>query len=147
MNIDPTRVRPPTRRRDLRHVIPPYYIRGDVCAMEVIEGCSMNFNIGCVVKYLCRAGHKPDETVAAALTKARHALWRELRLQRPDSSHEGWEGTPFALPPGAEAPVIIAAWELGTHAGHALQHLFRMDFKEADQALRLALVEALQAER
>jgi hypothetical protein len=144
-NIDPTRVRPPTRRVDLQAVIPDYYDRGGFVAMEVCEAVAANWNIGCVITYVCRAGHKPGELASVALTKARHALWRELRLHRPDTSDEGWEG-PCCFLPDDYADQVCMAWDLGSHEGHVLQHLFRFDLKRADEALRMALTKAIQEE-
>lgn len=61
---------------------PPAYYRipvaGTVLApFDIIEALGMNFNLGCVVKYVCRAGRKGP--ALDDLRKARNCLDREIR--------------------------------------------------------------------
>lgn len=46
--------------------------------LECINKCSLNFNKGNVVKYVCRAGNKPNESEFEALMKATDYLIEEL---------------------------------------------------------------------
>lgn len=46
--------------------------------LECINNCSLNFNKGNVVKYVCRAGNKPNESESEALMKAMDYLIEEL---------------------------------------------------------------------
>lgn len=64
---------------------PAYYqfeVRGvQLMPFDIIEAFDMNFNMGCVVKYVLRAGRK-DSTLSD-LRKARNCLDREIqRLER-----------------------------------------------------------------
>jgi hypothetical protein len=47
-------------------------------AIKVIEAWEVTFNIGNVLKYLCRAGKKPGVTRLEDLCKARDYLQREI---------------------------------------------------------------------
>ena len=55
----------------------PYYLRGGVEAIDVIEAWELGFNLGNVVKYLARAGHKSTDA-REDLEKARWYLDREI---------------------------------------------------------------------
>lgn len=48
-------------------------------AIEVIEAWDLNFNLGNVVKYVCRAGIKNSETTLEDLKKAAWYLDREIK--------------------------------------------------------------------
>lgn len=70
-----------------RAVVPAYYrvrtAAGEVCPMDVTDALDMNFNQGCALKYLWRAGRKPGEPYAKDLRKALRCIQRELaRLER-----------------------------------------------------------------
>lgn len=55
-----------------------YYIRNGIEVFDVIESFDLNFNLGNVVKYVCRAGKK-DECIISDLLKARDYIDREIR--------------------------------------------------------------------
>lgn len=47
-------------------------------AIKVIEAWDLNFNLGNVVKYVCRAGKKDKDTLVGDLEKARQYLDFEI---------------------------------------------------------------------
>lgn len=47
-----------------------YKAETGVQAYQVIEAWQLTFNMGCVLKYCCRAGHKPGESVESDIRKA-----------------------------------------------------------------------------
>lgn len=51
---------------------------GSLEAMDVIDDLELNFNLGCVVKYVWRHGRKPGATAIGDLRKARDCLEREI---------------------------------------------------------------------
>ena len=59
---------------------PVYYqsSRG-IEVIDFIEAYSLNFNLGNVIKYIARAGRKPEEDYVTALKKAEWYLTREIR--------------------------------------------------------------------
>ena len=64
------------RREAVNH--PDYYKRGGVEAIDAIEAWGLGFNLGNVVKYIARAGHK----TADGLQDLRKAAWyldREIK--------------------------------------------------------------------
>lgn len=47
-------------------------------AIKVIEAWELNFNLGNVLKYICRYGKKPDANLKIDLQKAKFYLEREI---------------------------------------------------------------------
>lgn len=65
---------------------PEYYSKNGAEAIDFIEAHSLGFNLGNVVKYITRAGHKEGEDTLTALEKARWYLEREIsRLQKGEN--------------------------------------------------------------
>ena len=56
-----------------------YYMRNGIEVFDVIEAFDLNFNLGNVIKYVCRAGKK-DECIISDLLKARDYIDREIGL-------------------------------------------------------------------
>lgn len=54
-------------------------------AIKVIEAWRVSFNIGNVLKYLCRAGKKPNVTRLEDLLKARDYLNREILFEESNA--------------------------------------------------------------
>jgi hypothetical protein len=46
--------------------------------IEVIEGWNLSYRLGCLVKYIARAGKKPGNTRRQDLEKALYYLKREI---------------------------------------------------------------------
>ena len=55
---------------------PKYYRRGSIQVWDFIRDQELNFHLGNVIKYVCRAGHKEDQL--NDLKKAIHYLTNEL---------------------------------------------------------------------
>lgn len=52
-------------------------------APDLIDALALNFNLGCVLKYVVRQGRKPNTPALVDLRKARDCLQREIeRLER-----------------------------------------------------------------
>lgn len=66
-----------------REVDHPKHYRGDTGleAIDVIEAWDLNFNLGNVVKYVCRAGLKDKSDREEDIQKALWYLTRELQLK------------------------------------------------------------------
>ena len=54
-----------------------YYIKNGIEVFDVVEAFGLNFNLGNVVKYVCRAGKK-DDCIVSDLRKARDYIDREI---------------------------------------------------------------------
>ena len=62
---------------------PDYYNKGGIEVSDFIEAYDLNFNLGNVIKYIARAGNKPNEDRLTALKKAEVYLKSEiLRFQK-----------------------------------------------------------------
>ena len=61
---------------------PNYYNAGGIEAIDYIEAHSLNFNLGNVIKYVTRAGHKQGEDRKTALAKAKWYLDREFSREK-----------------------------------------------------------------
>ena len=57
---------------------PKYYEKNGLEAIDYIEAHNLNFNLGNVIKYITRAGHKSGEDTVTALEKARWYIDREI---------------------------------------------------------------------
>lgn len=55
---------------------PDYYTRGNVPVWDFIQQQGLNFDLGNVIKYVCRAGHKGSERadITKAITYLEHHL-------------------------------------------------------------------------
>ncbi|MBR2493779.1 MAG: DUF3310 domain-containing protein [Paludibacteraceae bacterium] len=65
---------------------PQHYNAGKIEAIDVIEDWKLNFSLGCVVKYICRAEFK-DSTIQD-LEKASWYLTREIERRKKLVSDE-----------------------------------------------------------
>ena len=66
---------------------PEYYRRGSIQPWDFIRSQELNFHLGNVIKYVCRAGYKDDDI--EDLSKALHYLSNEIEFrtsQRVQSS-------------------------------------------------------------
>ena len=82
---------------------PPYYNRGKIKVWDFIRDQELNYHLGNVIKYVCRAGHKGDPL--EDLDKAIHYLINERDYQRHGSNNhsrptrnlpeQSSEGVPF----------------------------------------------------
>jgi len=58
---------------------PSYYTTGSIEVWDFIRDQELNYHLGNAIKYICRAGKKPDNTAAKDLAKAIHYLENELQ--------------------------------------------------------------------
>ncbi len=63
------------------NIKPDYYRSGNFDVIDVTNKFQMNFNLGNVLKYIVRAGHKNPDTLLEDLTKAKEYLEREIKYQ------------------------------------------------------------------
>jgi len=62
---------------------PEYYQRGNIEVWDFIRDQSLNYHLGNVIKYVCRAGYKEDDL--KDLKKAAHYLLNEIENRKPNS--------------------------------------------------------------
>lgn len=65
---------------------PQHYNAGKIEAIDVIEDWKLNFALGCVVKYICRAEYK-DSTIQD-LEKASWYLNREIQRRKNEETNQ-----------------------------------------------------------
>lgn len=65
---------------------PDHYARLNPEPVEVIQAWGLNFNLGNVIKYVARAGHKGAQTYGDDLAKAKAYLEREMARTDPGRS-------------------------------------------------------------
>jgi hypothetical protein len=58
---------------------PEYYKRGSIQVWDFVRDKELNFHLGNVIKYVCRAGHKDDDI--EDLSKAIHYLSNEIEFR------------------------------------------------------------------
>ena len=58
---------------------PEYYRRGSIQVWDFVRDKELNFHLGNVIKYVCRAGHKFDDI--DDLEKAIHYLQNEVEFR------------------------------------------------------------------
>ncbi len=71
---------------------PEYYRRGSIQPWDFVRSQELNFHLGNVIKYVCRAGYKDDDI--EDLSKALHYLSNEIEFrtsQRVQSSIQSQE--------------------------------------------------------
>ena len=75
---------------------PSYYKRGASDVWDFIREQGLNFHLGNVIKYVCRAGHKTDSKIQD-LEKAIHYLQNELHHEK-DLYFRASQGIPYEVP-------------------------------------------------
>lgn len=56
----------------------PKHYQGNTQPIELINAQNLNFNLGNVVKYVCRAGKKEGENILSDLEKAKNYINYEI---------------------------------------------------------------------
>ena len=56
----------------------PSHYQGSIQPIDLINAQNLNFNLGNVVKYVCRAGKKQGENVLSDLEKAKNYINYEI---------------------------------------------------------------------
>lgn len=62
---------------ELKDTTPPHY-QGTIQPIDLINAQNLNFNLGNVVKYVCRAGKKKGENVLSDLEKVKNYINYEI---------------------------------------------------------------------
>ena len=57
----------------------PTHYQGEIQPIDLINAQNLNFNLGNVVKYVCRAGKKQGETTLKDLEKAKDYINYEIK--------------------------------------------------------------------
>ena len=70
---------------------PDYYQRGNIEVWDFIRDQSLNYHLGNVIKYICRAGYKDNDI--EDLQKAIHYLSNEIEYRRTIQNCEDWESS------------------------------------------------------
>ena len=65
--------------KEQTQIKPDYYKSHEIEVIDFIEAYGLNFNLGNVIKYIARAGHKENEDYLTALSKAEWYLHREIK--------------------------------------------------------------------
>ena len=73
---------------------PDHYKRGDIQPWDFIRDQGLNYHLGNVVKYICRAGHKDDDI--EDLSKAIHYLSNEIEYRTRKRVQECVSDTKFS---------------------------------------------------
>ena len=76
---------------------PDYYQRGSCDVWDFIREQGLNFHLGNVIKYVCRAGHKTTSKIQD-LEKAIHYLKNELDNEK-DLYLRASQGIPYKVQP------------------------------------------------
>ena len=74
---------------------PTYYQRGSSDVWNFIRDQGLNFHLGNVIKYICRAGYKTDSKIQD-LEKALHYLTNELDNEK-DIYFRASQGIPYKV--------------------------------------------------
>ena len=74
---------------------PAYYQRGSSDVWDFVRDQGLNFHLGNVIKYICRAGYKTDSKIQD-LEKALHYLENELEHEK-DIYLRASQGIPYKV--------------------------------------------------
>jgi len=96
---------------------PPYYNRGKIQVWDFIRDQQLNYHLGNVIKYVCRAGHKrtvgnPTGDPLEDLDKAIHYLINERDYLRHGSNNHPGHTPDFLKRPSEGVPRNIPGREL-----------------------------------
>ena len=94
---------------------PPYYNRGKIQVWDFIRDQELNYHLGNVIKYVCRAGHKGDPL--EDLDKAIHYLINERDYLRHGSNNHTRSTRDLPEQPGEGVPFNVSSWEFNQSGG------------------------------
>lgn len=77
-----SKVHPLNQYEKINH--PAHYQAEGMEAIDVIEAYNLNFSLGSAIKYILRAGKKPNETSKEDLKKAIWYLQREAQRHKEE---------------------------------------------------------------
>ena len=66
----------------------PSHYQGTIQPSDLVNAQHLNFNLGNVVKYVCRAGKKQGENILSDLEKAKNYINYEIERVRNEEKNE-----------------------------------------------------------
>ena len=66
----------------------PQHYQGTIQPIDLINAQNLNFNLGNVVKYVCRAGKKQGENILSDLEKAQNYINYEIERIKNEEKNE-----------------------------------------------------------
>ena len=89
---------------------PPYYNRGKIQVWDFIRDQGLNYHLGNVVKYVCRAGHKGNQL--EDLDKAIHYLMNERdSLRKQHTNYHSGSTRHLPEQPSKGVPFDVSSWK------------------------------------
>ena len=101
---------------------PPYYNRGKIEVWDFIRDQELNYHLGNVIKYVCRAGHKrtvgnPTGDPLEDLDKAIHYLINERDYQRHGSNNHSRPTRNLPEQSSEGVPFDVSRWKFNQSGG------------------------------
>ena len=101
---------------------PPYYNRGKIQVWDFIRDQELNYHLGNVVKYVCRAGHKktvgnPTGDPLEDLDKAIHYLINERDYLRHGSNNHSGPTRNLPEQSSEGVPFEVSSWKFNQSGG------------------------------
>ena len=94
---------------------PPYYNRGKIQVWDFIRDQELNYHLGNVIKYVCRAGHKGDPL--EDLDKAIHYLINERDYLRHGSNNHTRSTRNLPEQSSEGVPFNVSRWKFDKSGG------------------------------
>ena len=94
---------------------PPYYNRGKIQVWDFIRDQELNYHLGNVIKYVCRAGHKGDPL--EDLDKAIHYLINERDYRRHGSNNHSRPTRNLPEQSSEGVPFNVSRWKFDKSGG------------------------------
>ena len=94
---------------------PPYYNRGKIEVWDFIRDQELNYHLGNVIKYVCRAGHKGDPL--EDLDKAIHYLINERDYRRHGSNNHSRPTRNLPEQASEGVPFNVSRWKFDKSGG------------------------------
>ena len=77
------------KEKQMNNQTTPTHYQGTIQPIDLINAQNLNFNLGNVVKYVCRAGKKQGENVLSDLDKAKNYINFEIeRIKNEKNDHK-----------------------------------------------------------
>ena len=94
---------------------PPYYNRGKIQVWDFIRDQELNYHLGNVIKYVCRAGHKGDPL--EDLDNAIHYLINERDYRRHGSNNHSSPTRNLPEQSSEGVPFNVSRWKFDKSGG------------------------------
>jgi len=116
---------------------PDYYTRLDPEPWDVMLELNLNPIEGFALKYLARAGRKPEVSFQEDVLKAITCFERLM----DDSKTQGWTLGKMRIPEEERIATILTRWQLGAGLDTAIYHLLLREYENAKDCALAALRE------